>query len=350
MMKKNLLIPAAAFLLIALHSCNVEPKVVVPLVKTDISEFYGQWTIDIDGGSVGWIEVRPENDFINADILWGGGSVLPVSNVFLASGNTLIIQRSNNVVRSRDEKNNPLVSSVVTDWLEINKNGPENISGILLRPRRSGIGVDTTTFQGNKLPPVPAAPDLKSLKYGEPVTLFNGKDLSGWTLINPKQTNGWKVVDGTLVNDPVQPEGGTHIRYGNLRTEKTFEDFNLKIEVNIPAGSNSGVYLRGMYEIQVMDSYKRELDPHNMGAVYSRIRPVVAAEKPAGQWQSMDITLCDRHITVILNGTKIIDNQPVYGPTGGAMISDVFSPGPIYLQGDHGNVAYRNIVLTPIKK
>lgn len=349
-MKKSITIFAVAVILMAVSSCKQETQVAEPVQKTDISEFFGQWTIDIEGGSVGWIEVRQDQDFINADILWGGGSVLPVSNIFLAGDRTLMIQRSNNVVRTRDENDNPVITSVITDWLEINKKGADDFEGILLRPKRTGLGVDTTTFTGKKLPPVPAAPDLNAVKYGEPETLFNGKDLTGWTLINPQQTNGWKVVEGALVNDPVQQEGGPHIRYGNLRTEKTFEDFNLKLEVNIPERSNSGVYLRGIYEIQVMDSYKRELDPHNMGAVYSRIKPVVAAEKPAGQWQTMDMTLCDRHITVILNGVKIIDNQPVYGPTGGAMISDVFAPGPIYLQGDHGKVAYRNIVLTPIIK
>jgi len=349
-MKKNLFWLISAVVITAFTSCKTETPVTVTVPKTDISEFFGQWTIDIDGGSVGWLEVRRDEDFINGDILWGGGSVLPVSNMFLAGDRTLMVQRANNVVRKRDENRNPLVTSVITDWLEINKSGSDEFEGILLRPQRSGLGVDTTAFKGKKLPPVPAAPDLSAVKYGEPITLFNGKDLSGWILINPQQTNGWKVVDGTLVNDPVQTEGAPHISYGNLRTEKTFEDFNLKLEVNIPSGSNSGVYLRGMYEIQVMDSYKRNLDPHNMGAVYSRIKPTVAAEKPAGQWQAMDMTLCDRHITVILNGVKIIDNQPVYGPTGGAMISDVFAPGPIYLQGDHGKVAYRNIVLTPITK
>ena len=347
-MKKIILLSAATFMLTTITSCKVETNEVASVQKTNISEYFGQWTIDIEGGSVGWIEVRQDDDFINGDILWGGGSVLPVSNIFLAGDRTLVIQRSNNVVRKRDENNNPLVTSVITDWLEINKSDADNIEGILLRPKRDGLGVDTTTFKGKKLPPVPPAPDLNNVKYGEPITLFNGKDLSGWTLTNPEQTNGWKVVDGTLVNDPVQKEGAPHISYGNLRTEKTFEDFNLKLEVNIPEGSNSGVYLRGMYEIQVVDSYKKEPDPHNMGAVYSRIKPTVAAEKPAGEWQTMDITLCDRHITVILNGVKIIDNQPVYGPTGGAIISDVFAPGPIYLQGDHGKVAYRNIVLTPI--
>ena len=219
-----------------------------------------------------------------------------------------------------------------------------------MSPHSNGIGVDTTTFIGTKLPPPPPAPDLAKLKFGTPVTLFNGKNLSGWRLTNEKQKNGFSVVDGILTNNPAQTEGVPHISYGNLRTEKVFEDFNLKIEVNVPAGSNSGIYLRGMYEIQVLDSYKKELDPHNMGAVYSRIKPTVSAEKPAGTWQTFDITLCDRHITVILNGIKIIDNQPVYGPTGGAIISDVFAPGPIYLQGDHGTVQYRNIVLTPVVK
>lgn len=346
-MKTKLLLIAIAVLA---FSCSGNKTDVAQPVKTDIAEFLGQWTIDIEGGSVGWIEVRQEENYLDADILWGGGSVVPVSNIFMQKDHVLVIQRTNNVVRKRDEANNPLRTQMATNWLEIVKAGTDKIEGILLAPRRNGLSVDTTLFTGNRLPPVNAATDLSALKFGTPVQLFNGKDLTGWRLINEKQTNGFKVIDGILVNDPVQPEGGSRISFGNLRTEQEFEDFNLKLEVNIPAGSNSGVYLRGMYEIQVMDSYKRQLDPHNMGAVYSRIMPVVAAEKPAGEWQSMDMTLYDRHITVILNGVKIIDNQPVYGPTGGAMKSDVFAPGPIYLQGDHGKVSYRNIVLTPIVK
>ena len=153
-----------------------------------------------------------------------------------------------------------------------------------------------------------------------------------------------------LSNNPVQTEGAEHISYGNIRTDQEFEDFNLKLEVNVPEGSNSGVYLRGMYEIQVIDSYKKELGFSLYGGSLQSYQTTVNAEKPAGQWQTMDITLCDRHVTVILNGVKIIDNQPIYGPTGGAMKSDVFTPGPIYLQGDHGAVQYRNIVLTPIIK
>jgi hypothetical protein len=347
-MKTILIFCAVALVSFSVISCKTETKP-EPALKTDISEFLGQWTIDIQGGSVGWLEVRQEGSWLDGDILWGGGSVLPVSNMFLEKDHILVVQRSNNIVRKVDENKIPLKSQVITEWLEIIRKG-EKIDGILLSPRSDGKGVDSTLFVGTKLPPPPPAPDLKSLKFGKPEILFNGKDLTGWRLINEKQKNGFSVVDGELSNNPAQVEGQPHVSYGNLRTDKVFEDFNLKIEVNVPEGSNSGIYLRGMYEIQVLDSYKKGLDPHNMGAVYSRITPVVSAEKPAGTWQSLDITLCDRHITVILNGTTIIDNQPVYGPTGGAMISDVFSPGPIYLQGDHGTVRYRNIVLTPIVK
>lgn len=352
-MKKNHLFLVVVLIAISMMSCKTEPKP-EPIVKpkTDVSEFLGQWTIDIGKGgvgNVGWLEVKQEEKYLDGSLLWGGGSVLPVSNIFLADDHILVVTMTNNVVRSRDENNNPLRTQVSTTWLEITKDG-DHIKGVRLSPRRTGLGVDSSLFTGTLLPAVPAAPDLSAMKFGEPVQLFNGKDMSGWTLINETQKNGFKVIDGIMVNDPAQPENGEHISYGNIRTEKTFEDFNLKLEVNVPAGSNSGVYLRGIYEIQVSDSYKKPLDPHNMGAVYSRITPVVAAEKPAGQWQSLDITLCDRHATVVLNGIKIIDNQPIYGPTGGAMSSDVFAPGPIYLQGDHGKVSYRNIVLTPIVK
>ena len=338
---------AVVLILLAVTSCAVKPKV-EPVQKTDVSEFFGQWTIDIAGGSVGWLEVRQEKDYLDADLLWGGGSVVPVSNVYL-SKDKLIVERTDKVVRTKDANNAPLRTHLVTNWLEVGKKG-DKIVGFLLNPKRNGQGVDSTAFVGTKLPAPPPAPDMNKLKFGTPITLFNGKDLTGWRLINDKQKNGFSAANGILTTDPVQVEGAKHVSYGNLRTDQEFEDFNLKLEVNIPEGSNSGVYLRGMYEVQVLDSYKKELDPHNMGAIYSRITPTVSAEKPAGTWQTMDMTLCDRHATVILNGVKIIDNQPIYGPTGGAMKSDVFTPGPIYLQGDHGKVSYRNIVLTPIIK
>ena len=347
-MKKTLFYFAGLVAVISVIACTGQPKAETPKM-TDISEFLGQWTIDIQGGGVGWLEVRQEDKYLDGDILWIGGSVLPVSNIFLAQGHVLVVQRSDNRVRKVDENQNPSRVQIITEWLEIVKNG-DRIDGVLISPKADGTGADSSKFTGTKLPPVPPAPDLSKVKYGEPVTLFNGKDLTGWRLVDETQKNGFSVVDGILTNDPVQVEGQPHISYGNLRTEAKFEDFNLKLEVNVPADGNSGVYLRGMYEIQVADSYQKPLDSHYMGAVYSRIRPTVNAEKPAGTWQTMDITLCDRHATVILNGVRIIDNQPIYGPTGGAIQSDVFSAGPIYLQGDHRAVQYRNMVLTPIIK
>jgi hypothetical protein len=135
-----------------------------------------------------------------------------------------------------------------------------------------------------------------------------------------------------------------------LRTEREFEDFRLTLEVRTLENSNSGIYLRGIYEVQIAESFGKPVDSHNMGAVYSRLCPTVAAEKPIGQWQTLDITLVDRHITVILNGQKIIDNKPVLGCTGGALWSDPFRPGPIYLQGDHSAIDYRNMKLIPVVK
>jgi hypothetical protein len=187
------------------------------------------------------------------------------------------------------------------------------------------------------------------VKFGPPIELFNGTDLTGWRLTDPNAFNGWSVKDGLLVNTVVHEEG-KHKNYGNLRTDREFTDFNLTLEVRVAEGGNSGVYIRGIYEVQVADTYGRPLNSHNMGAIYSRIKPTVAAEKPPGEWQTMDITFVDRHATVVLNGKKIIDNQPVAGCTGGALWSDVTRPGPIYLQGDHTGIEYRNIVLRPVVK
>lgn len=305
-------------------------------------DFYGMWTLDIEGGSVGWLNVNDDKGFLDAELLWQGGSVVPVSSVYFVDNTNLVVTRSREISRSDDRKH------TVTQTFQF-KRKSDKLDGVMTEPARDGMTVSSLKFKGWKLPDPGHAPDLSKVKYGDPIQLFNGKDLTGWKLINPKQANGFKVVDGVLVNDPVNPEG-QRVNFGNLRTEKEFEDFKLTLEVNVPERSNSGVYLRGMYEIQVVDSYGKELDSHNMGGLYSRITPTVAAEKPGGEWQTMEMILCNRHVTVVLNGKKIIDNQPAYGPTGGAMQADVFKPGPIYLQGDHGKVSYRNIVLTPIVK
>jgi hypothetical protein len=130
----------------------------------------------------------------------------------------------------------------------------------------------------------------------------------------------------------VQEEGQPHKNYGNLRTDKEFEDFNLQVEVLINTNQNGGIYLRGIYEVQVAESYGRPPNSHGIGGVYSRITPTSNPAKPPREWQKLDITLVDRHVTVVLNEKKIIDNQPVAGCTGGALWSDVSRPGPIYLK------------------
>jgi hypothetical protein len=158
------------------------------------------------------------------------------------------------------------------------------------------------------------------------------------------------VRDGLLVNTVIQEKNGPHKNYGNLRTDREFEDFNLHVEGRVGKGENSGVYLRGIYEVQVEDTFGRAPDSHTMGAVYSRIKPALSAEKATGEWQTMDISLVDRHVTVVLNGKRIINNEPLLGCTGGALWSDVTKPGPIYLQGDHTGMTYRSVVLKPVLK
>ena len=310
----------------------------------DTIDFYeGHWTLHLPGGA-GWLEVVHNEGLVDASLLWYGGSVVPVASANI-TGNVLTLTRTQTV--NREMQDGSQRDLVFTNTFMLKPSG-DRLMGMAHFPSHSGVGTNTIEFEAERIPELPAPPDLSRATYGNPVELFNGQDLGGWSLINDQQMNGFRAEDGMLVNDPVQPENGEHISYGNLRTDATFEDFRLTLNVNIPEGSNSGVYLRGRYEIQVADTYGRELDSHHMGALYSRIKPLVNAEKPAGEWQSLDITLYQRHLTVILNGTLIIDNHPVLGVTGGAMSADEASPGPIYLQGDHGRILYRNLVLTPI--
>ncbi|MFA5262538.1 MAG: DUF1080 domain-containing protein [Opitutaceae bacterium] len=310
----------------------------------DAKPFLGSWALDLPGSGAGWLGVAEKDGVLQASLLWGGGSVEPVTSASI-DGDTLTVVKKSKWTKKETSGKEQVISSTRTITAKR--------SGNTLAMTSSFIGTEEPkgkkeTFKGTFLPPPPSAPDLSKLRYGAPIVLFNGKDLSGWKLLNPTDVNGWSVEDGVLINRPVQEEGKTHKHYGNLRTVAEFSDFNLRLEARPTAGSNSGVYLRGIYEVQILDSYGKPLDSHNMGALYSRIRPSAAAEKPAGEWQSLDITLAKRHLTVVLNGTTIIDNQPMLGCTGGALWSDVFRPGPIYLQGDHSQIDYRNIVLRPV--
>lgn len=301
--------------------------------------YLGSWALTLPDGAAGWLGVTEQDGQLKGQLLWGGGSVLPVDSVKV-DGNTLIITR---VQKGRG-------GAVTTETITGKADGDEmKLTTVKSQPQREAE-FGRAQFTGKRTPPPGPAPDLSKVKFGEPIVLFNGKDLEGWRLTDPKADNGWSVQDGVLINRIEQEQGKPRKHFGNLRTDREFEDFNITLETNLPKEGNSGVYLRGIYEVQVLDSYGKPLDPHNMGAIYSRITPTESAEKPAGQWQTLDITLVDRHATVILNGKKIIDNQPILGCTGGALWSDPFRPGPIYLQGDHTGANFRNIVLRPVVK
>ena len=178
----------------------------------------------------------------------------------------------------------------------------------------------------------PAAPPA----WGEPTTLFNGVNLQDWQVIQGPET--WTVVDGILTN----PAKG-----GNLVTDARFGDFKLHAEFRYPPNGNSGIYLRGRYEVQIVDSPQEEPATDLIGAIYGFLEPSAIVTNGPDAWNSYDITLAGRMVTIELNGRTVIANQAIPGTTGGALDSDEGAPGPIMLQGDHGPIEYRNIVLTP---
>jgi hypothetical protein len=207
-----------------------------------------------------------------------------------------------------------------------------------------GMKGTTTSDKGARLTwtarHAPALKRTKPPEWSKSIALFNGKDLNGWKPQFAAAKNGWVARDGVLANS--HPGN-------NLLTERTFDDFKLHAEFRYPAKSNSGIYLRGRYEVQIEDNYGLEPDSHYIGGVYGFLTPSLNPAKKAGEWQEMDITLMGRVVTIVFNGERIIDRQTIPGITGGALDSDEGSPGPILLQGDHGPIEFRNLLLTPAK-
>lgn len=175
----------------------------------------------------------------------------------------------------------------------------------------------------------------KNPKWGAPITLFNGKDLSGWKALGENQ---WVVKDGILTS----PKSGA-----NLVTEATFNDFKLHVEFRYPAGSNSGIYLRGRYEVQIEDNKGMEPSSTLFAGIYGFLSPSEMVAKNPGEWQQYDITLIGRRVTVVANGVPVIVDQSIPGITGGALDSNEGEAGPFFIQGDHGPIEYRNIIVTP---
>ena len=185
----------------------------------------------------------------------------------------------------------------------------------------------------------PALERKNAPKWGKPVRLFDGKDLSGWKFADPSHAGIWSVEGGTLVKNG----GGSEI----ISTSQ-FRDFKLHVEFNCGPMANSGVYLRGRYEVQIETDSTSEPPDQRMGAVYGFLTPQPAVSRTPNVWQTYDITLVGRTLTLAHDGTTVIYHREIPGITGGALDSHEGLPGPIYLQGSEaGRVAFRNIVITP---
>ncbi|MEO8911263.1 MAG: DUF1080 domain-containing protein [Gemmatimonadaceae bacterium] len=281
----------------------------------------GRWDINIttpDGIKPSWLEIELSGrDALVGRFVGVVGSARPVS-VITVNGDSLSF-------------------SIPHQW----EAGDGNFT---LRGRVQGSGLaGVMIFPDGKSFPWTAvrAPRLYNRPtpaWGAPVKLLHANDLGGW---HPSgTTNQWRVVNGVLSS----PRSGS-----NLVTDRTFGDFKLHVEFRYPKESNSGVYLRGRYEVQIQDDYGNEPANDRFSGIYGFIEPSVIAAKPAGEWQSYDITLVGRMVNVVANGRQVICDREIPGITGGALDSNEGAPGPLFLQGDHGPVEYRNIVITPAR-
>lgn len=310
------------------------------------SVFDGSWAFELPDGNPAWLMVKAGDSGPEASLLWSVGSARPVKDVKIEDG---ILTFTRKVQWKPFGKADDVRVTNGEFTGELMKNGSLKLATVQHSERNPGEEEELKLF-GKKMPPMPSAPDLSEVRFGEPVVIFNGKDLSGWKISNPEKKNGWRAEGGVLVNETPKTDFGAYGEYGNLVTEELYEDFRLTLEYNVPAGGNSGVYLRGMYEAQVVDRDSRMQGIQGPGAIFGRIVPTENAGNPGGEWNKYVLTLVDRHVTVELNGKKVIDNAPLEGCTGGGLSADDTAPGPIFLQGDHTNVRYRSLVLEPVEK
>jgi hypothetical protein len=278
----------------------------------------GRWDITIttpDGPRPSWLEIRRSGrEALVGQFVGIEGNARPISRI-IASGDSIRF-------------------AIPPQWEE--GTADLTVEGRLEADRLAG----SMTFPDGKRHEWTAvrAPALRRQArpaWGAPIPLLSANDLGGWRAIQGE--NQWTVADGVLRN----AKSGA-----NLVTERAFGDFRLHVEFRYPKGSNSGVYLRGRHEVQIEDNFGMDPDLLRFGAVYGFIAPSEMAAKPPGEWQTYDITLVGRMVTVVANGKSIIFDREIPGITGGALDSDEGTPGPLMLQGDHGPIEYRNITLT----
>jgi hypothetical protein len=300
----------------------------VPVVATLLSRrqepapppIIGRWDLtvaDLGFPACSWLEVQRSGDrtLVGRFVGWAG-SARPISRVEFAGG----------VVRF----------AIPPQWER--GDGDLRVEGTLRGDELSGTMIDPggtrLTWTGRRAPGLErAAPP----QWAAPVTLFGGADLSHWVI---PADNQWRAVDGVLTN----AKAG-----GNLVTRESFGDFKLHLEFKYPKDGNSGVYLHGRHEVQIEDTPPSRVRSEALAAIYGFLPPSEDAARGPDQWQTYDITLIGRRVTVTLNGTTVINDREIPGVTGGALSCDEGAPGPLMLQGDHGPIAYRNVVLTPAK-
>jgi len=280
----------------------------------------GRWDLVVQRGtqtSPSWLEVeRSGTATLVGQFVGSGGSARPIGKIEFADGTFRF--------------------AIPPQW----ETNPNDITfeGRLEGDRITGSMTmgdgQKVTWSGTRAPSLRrAAPPV----WGEPVTLLTGTSLEGWQPIGRGESQ-WSVAGGVLTN----AKSGA-----NLVSTRNFDDFKLHLEFRVPKGANSGVYLRGRYELQVDDAAGLDPSSHHLGGLYGFIAPSENVARAAGEWQTMDVTLVGRMLTYALNGTTVIANREIPGITGGALDSAEGEPGPLLLQGDHGPVEYRNIVITP---
>ena len=286
--------------------------------------FLGRWDLTLKAPGreyPSWLELTLEDGKLAAQMTGRWGNARPLPKVEVSEGRLTFVSPK----EEEDSK---------SDMVFEGKLVGETLSGTVSAPDGS-----SWAWTGVKAPSLKRA---KAPTWGKPVQLFNGKDLSGWKMDQPHPEKAWKVVDGTLVSPGRGPE---------IINDQKFGDFKLHVEFNCGPNANSGVYLRGRYEVQIEDNSIQEPPSHHMGGIYGFIAPSPELPRKPGTWQSYDITLIGRMVTVVQNGQTIIDNKEIPGITGGALDSHEGLPGPIYLQGsEDGQVAFRNIVVTPARE
>ncbi|HYW41263.1 MAG TPA: DUF1080 domain-containing protein [Bryobacteraceae bacterium] len=285
--------------------------------------FLGRWDLTVTSPhstANQWMEIVEKDGRLDGRIQPGGGAVRAIVGAKM-DGSHLIITVT------------PAGRGPETTW-DLTTDGSK-VTGV----QKRGDASDTQ-IAGVRAPdlqrPMPEA-------WTDPEPLFNGKDLTGWEPVGDVKNSHWLARDGELVNDN-PAHGGA-----NIKTTRKFDDFKLHAEVNCPEGGNSGIYLRGRYEIQV-GTEGGTVPSHEMGAVYGHFAPAAFTRK-LGEWSTFDITFVGRTVTVIRDGVKIHDNVEIPGITGGALDSNEGEPGPFFLQGDHqGVIRYRNITVSVPKR